>query len=219
MSALSPLQEAVVVGDWDKAAELTTQEVKSGRQPQEILGQDLQPAMDVVGQKFSSGEYFLPDMLMAARAMTNAVEVLKPLLGQSGVATIGKIAIGTVKGDVHDIGKNMVVMFLKGTGFDVLDLGVDVPTERLVEEVKREKPDILGLSALLTTTMPVLDTVIQALETAGMRSAVKVIVGGAPVTQHYADLIGADGYADNAGKAAGLCKRLLAGKHNAKVKE
>jgi len=209
MSALSPLQEAVVVGDWDKAAELTAQEVKSGRQPQEIIGQDLHPAMDVVGQKFSGGEYFLPDMLMAGRAMTRAMEVLQPLLSDSPVSSLGKVVIGTVKGDVHDIGKNMVIMFLKGTGFEVTDLGSDIPDEKFVQAVREEKPDILGMSALLTTTMPNLSSTIKALEAAGLRQNVKVVIGGAPVTQDYADQVGADAYGHDAGQAPQVCKTLL----------
>ena len=209
MSALSPLQEAVVVGDWDKAAELTTQGVKSGGDPQSIIGGELQPAMDIVGEKFSSGEYFLPDMLMAGRAMTRAMEVLKPLLSDSPVSSLGKVVIGTVKGDVHDIGKNMVIMFLKGTGFEVTDLGSDIPDEKFVQAVREEKPDILGMSALLTTTMPNMSSTIKALQAAGLRQNVKVVIGGAPVTQDYADQVGADAYGHDAGQAAQICKTLL----------
>jgi len=158
---------------------LTAAPLDSGAKPQDIITQGLQAAMGVVGERFSSGEYFLPDMLMAARAMTNAMEVLKPLIAKTGMITLGRVVLGTVKGDMHDIGKNMVAMFLKGTGFEIIDLGVDVPDEKSVEAVREIKPDILGLSALLTTTMPSLGTVIKALEAAGLRSDVKVIVGGA----------------------------------------
>jgi len=199
----------VIDGDWGAAAELAKSAIQAGEDPRQIIHQQLQPAMGEVGERFSSGEYFLPDMLAAGRAMTNALEILKPLLGDTTAATAGKILIGTVQGDVHDIGKNMVSMFLKGTGFEVVDLGIDVAAERFVDEVRKQQPDLLGLSALLTTTMPYLGTVIKALEEAGVRSLVKVVVGGAPVTQGYADLIGADAYANDAGEAAGTCKRLV----------
>ena len=150
--------------------------------------------MGVVGEKFSSGEYFLPDMLKAGRAMNSVLAVLQPLLVNTDAVSIGKVVIGTVKGDIHDIGKNMVVMFLKGVGFEVFDLGTDVPDEKFVESVREIRPDILGLSSLLTTSMPTMGRVIKALDVAGLRSSVKVIVGGAPITQDYADSIGADGY-------------------------
>jgi 5-methyltetrahydrofolate--homocysteine methyltransferase len=205
----SPLSQAIITGDWDKAAKLTKEAVNSGKKPHDIIAQELQPAMFQVGEKFSTGEYFLPDMLMAGRAMSHALEVLEPLLGQTGAPTIGKIAIGTVKGDIHDIGKNIVIMFLQGTGFEIHDIGVDVSDEKFVEMVKAEKPDILGMSSLITTTMPSLSSVIKALEEAGLRNTVKVIVGGAPVTQHFADSIGADAYARDAGEAALVCRQLI----------
>jgi len=209
MVDFSPLSQAVIEGHYDKTAQLTAAALDSGAKPQDIITQGLQAAMGVVGERFSSGEYFLPDMLMAARAMTNAMEVLKPLIAKTGVITLGRVVLGTVKGDVHDIGKNMVAMFLKGVGFEVFDLGVDVPDEKFVEAVRERKPDILGLCALLTTTMPSLGTVIKALEAAGLRSDVKVIVGGASVTQKYADLVGADAYGEDAGEAAKICKELI----------
>ena len=209
MADYSLLSQAVIEGDWDKATQLTTAALDSGVRPQDIISDQLQPAMNVVGEKFSSGEYFLPDMLMSGRAMTNAMEVLKPLLGDAAVHTLGKVVLGTVKGDVHDIGKNMVAMFLKGVGFEVTDLGVDMPDEKFVEAVRTVKPDILGLSALLTTTMPSLGSVAKALEAAGLRSGVKIVVGGAPVTQDYANVVGADAYARDAGEAARVCKRLM----------
>ncbi len=205
----SILNEAIVSGDWDSAAELTRQAVESGADPRKIIDEELRPAMVVVGERFSSGQYFLPDMLMAARAMNNALDVLQPLLAGGESTRIGKVVIGTVRGDVHDIGKNMVCMLLKGTGFDVVDVGTDVSEERFIEEVRKHNPDILGLSALLTTTMPLLGSTIKALNEAGLRSAVKVVVGGAPVSQQFADLIGADGYGDDAGGAVSLCRRLV----------
>jgi len=165
--------------------------------------------MAVVGEKFSDGEYFLPDMLMAARAMKAALEVLKPSLEKTGIPTIGKVVIGTVEGDMHDIGKNVVATFLSGNGFEVFDLGLNVTVQNFIDEVKEKKPEILGMSALLTTTMPVMGKVIKALEEIGMRSSVKVIVGGAPVTQDYANYIGADAYAHDGGKAIPACRKLL----------
>jgi 5-methyltetrahydrofolate--homocysteine methyltransferase len=165
--------------------------------------------MGTVGEKFSSGEYFLPDMLMAARAMNSCLEVLKPLLDKTGIPTIGKVVIGTVEGDMHDIGKNVVATFLKGSGFEVFDLGLNVSDKKFIDEVREKKADILGLSALLTTTMPFMSRIIKALDAAGLRSSVKVIVGGAPVTQDYANYIGADAYAHDGGKAITVCKQLV----------
>ena len=206
---MSALSEAVINGDWDSAAELTRQATESGADPTTIIDGELRPAMVRVGERFSSGDFFLPDMLMAARAMNRALDVLQPLLEGSKSTRIGKVVIGTVRGDVHDIGKNMVSMLLKGTGFDVVDIGADVSEERFVEEVRKHNPDILALSALLTTTMPFLGSTIKALDDAGLRAAVKVVVGGAPVSQRFADLIGADGYGSDAGEAASLCRRLV----------
>jgi len=162
-----------------------------------------------VGEKFSSGEYFLPDMLMAARAMKAALEVLQPALEKTGIPTIGRVVIGTVEGDMHDIGKNVVATFLSGNGFEVFDLGLNVSVQKFIDEVKEKKPDILGMSALLTTTMPVMGKVIKSLEEVGLRSSLKVIVGGAPVTQDYANYIGADGYSHDGGRAVPVCKQLL----------
>ena len=205
----SLLSQAVIEGDWDEATRLTVAVLDSGASPQDIITQELQPAMDVVGEKFSTGEYFLPDMLRAGRAMNSALVVLQPLIANTDAITIGKVVIGTVKGDIHDIGKNMVVMFLKGVGFEVFDLGKDVPDEKFVEAVRKVRPNILGLSSLLTTSMPAMGRVIKALDVTGLRSSVKVIVGGAPITQDYADSIGADAYGHDAGQAARVCKELI----------
>lgn len=209
MVDLSLLSQAIDEGDREKTVRLTTEALGAKTSPQEIITHGLQAGMALVGEKFSSGEYFLPDMLMAARAMKAALEVLKPSLGKTGMPTIGKVVIGTVEGDMHDIGKNVVATFLSGNGFEVFDLGLNVSAQNFIDEVKEKKPDILGMSALLTTTMPVMGKVIKALEEIGMRSSVKVIVGGAPVTQDYANYIGADAYAHDGGKAIPVCRQLL----------
>jgi 5-methyltetrahydrofolate--homocysteine methyltransferase len=209
MIDLSLLSEAVEKGDREKTVQLTTEALNAGISPQDIISNGLQAGMGVVGEKFSSGEYFLPDMLMAARAMTAALEVLKPSLEKTGVSTIGRVVIGTVEGDMHDIGKNVVATFLRGSGFEVFDLGLNVPDKKFIDAVKEKKADILGLSALLTTTMPVMGRVIKGLTEAGLRSRVKVIVGGAPVTPDYAKYIGADAYAHDGGEAIPVCKQLL----------
>jgi len=208
----SLLSQAVIRGDCDEVTRLTVVAVNLGMEPQDIVTHTLQPAMSVVGEKYSTGEFFLPEMLLAARAMGTAFKVLEPLLSGVGVPSIGKIVIGTVKGDIHDIGKNIVAMFLKSVGFQIFDLGVDVPEEKFVEAVRRIKPDILGLSALITTTMMSMDSVIKALDTVGVRSNVRVIIGGAPVTQDYANLIGADAYASDVAEAARICKELIGDK-------
>jgi len=209
MADFSLIAGALDQGDRDKTVALTKAALEAGANPQEIITRGLQAGMAAVGEKFSSGEYFLPDMLMAARAMKAALEVLAPALEQSGIPTIGKVVIGTVEGDMHDIGKNVVATFLSGNGFEVFDLGLNVPVQKFIDEVKEKKPEILGMSALLTTTMPVMGKVIKALEEAGLRSSVKVVVGGAPVTQDYASYIGADGYAHDGGRAVPICRQLI----------
>jgi 5-methyltetrahydrofolate--homocysteine methyltransferase len=205
----SLVSQAINEGDREKTVKLIEECIQVGVDSQDIIAKGLQAGMAVVGEKFSSGEYFLPDMLMAARAMKAALEVLKPSLEKTGIPTIGKVVIGTVEGDMHDIGKNVVATFLSGNGFEVFDLGLNVPVQNFIDEVKEKKPDILGMSALLTTTMPVMSKVIKALEEMGMRSSVRVIVGGAPVTQDYANYIGADAYAHDGGKAIPECRKLL----------
>lgn len=209
MADMSLLAQALDQGDREKTVELTEAALESGANPQDIIAKGLQAGMAAVGEKFSSGEYFLPDMLMAARAMKAALEVLAPALEKTGIPTIGKVVIGTVEGDMHDIGKNVVATFLSGNGFEVFDLGNNVPVQKFIDEVKEKEPDILGMSALLTTTMPVMGKVIKALEEAGLRSSVKVAVGGAPVTQDYANYIGADGYAHDGGRAVPVCRELI----------
>ncbi len=209
MVDLSALSKAIEKGDRDKSIQLTAEALSAGASAQDIIAHGLQSSMGTVGEKFSSGEYFLPDMLMAARAMNACLEVLRPSFEKAGMPTIGKVVIGTVEGDMHDIGKNVVATFLKGSGFEVFDLGLNVPDKKFIDEVREQKSDILGLSALLTTTMPSMGRIIKALDAAGLRSNVKVIVGGAPVTQDYANYIGADAYAHDGGKAIQVCKQLL----------
>ena len=209
MFDLSLLSQAIDQGDREKTVQLTTEALNTGVGSQDIIAHGLQASMAVVGEKFSSGEYFLPDMLMAARAMKAALEILQPLLEKTGMPTIGKVVIGTVAEDIHDIGKNIVATFLNGSGFEVFDLGVDVSDQKFVEEVRQKKPDILGLSSLVSTTMPAMGSIIKALEEAGLRSGVKVVIGGAPVTQRFAEHIGADAYAGDGGKAITVCKKLL----------
>jgi 5-methyltetrahydrofolate--homocysteine methyltransferase len=165
--------------------------------------------MRIVGDKFSAGDFFVPEMLLASRAVTRATEVLQPLLSAVDMPTLGRVVIGTVFGDIHDIGKNLVTMLLRGAGFEVFDLGVNIPADNFVRAVKEHNPDILGMSALLTSTMSSMSNIIKALEIAGLRSRVKVIVGGAPVTQHFAEHIGADGYGANGGSAIKLCRHLV----------
>ena len=175
-----------------------------------ILHEALIPAMSEVGRLFEEGEYFVPEMLIAARAMQAGLKILKPLLVEENVQFSGKIAIGTVKGDLHDIGKNLVAMMLEGAGFEIIDLGTDVSPEKFIESIANDNVDIVAMSALLTTTMPSMAATIQAINEAGLRDEVKVIIGGAPVTTDYADSIGADGYAPDASQAATLAKLLMA---------
>ena len=209
MFDMSLLARAIDEGDREQAVALAKQALDDGIDASEIISRGLQAGMAVVGDKYSSGEYFLPDMLMAARAMKTALEEIKPALGKTGVPTIGRVVIGTVAGDMHDVGKNVVATFLGGSGFEVYDLGLNVADQAFIDEVRARKADILGLSALLTTTMPLMGRIIQLLDEAGMRSSVKVIVGGAPVTQVFADYIGADGYAHDGGKAIRVCRELM----------
>ncbi len=209
MSDMSLLARAIDEGDREQAVALAKQALDDGIDASEIISRGLQAGMTVVGDKYSSGEYFLPDMLMAARAMKTALEEIKPALGKTGVPTIGRVVIGTVAGDMHDVGKNVVATFLGGSGFEVHDLGLNVADQAFVDEVRAKQADILGLSALLTTTMPLMGRIIQLLDEAGLRSSVKVIVGGAPVTQDFADYIGADAYAHDGGKAIRVCRQLM----------
>ncbi len=208
MADLQAMSEAVERGDMQAAVETVRQALEEGVSPETILNEGLIAGMTRLGVRFRKGEVFIPEVLIAARAMNAAMEVLEPKLVETGVEPRGKVVIGTVKQDLHDIGKNLVAMMLKGGGFQVTDLGVDVPPERFVEAVKENRPQIVALSALLTTTMPNMKEVVEALKAAGL-SDVKVMVGGAPVTQEFADQIGADGYAPDAGSAVDLAQRLV----------
>ena len=198
------LYNAILVGDKNKAEEATKAALAAGVAPAELVNKYVTPAMEEVGKKFECNEYFVPELLIAQRAMKAAVA----MLGNTGESA-GRVVIGTVQGDLHDIGKNLVASMLEGGGFEVVDLGVDVPADKFVEAVQEKKGDCLvALSALLTTTMTQMKAVIEGLEAAGIRGKAKVMIGGAPITQQYADEIGADGYSDNASAAVGLARKL-----------
>lgn len=208
MADLEALSDAIIKGDQNKSVEITKQALAEGTAAKTVLDDGLIAGMDVVGARFKKNEVYIPEVLIAARAMKMAMEVLEPELVKAGVEPIGKLAIGTVQGDLHDIGKNLVSMMLKGAGFDVVDLGVDVGPEKFVEQAKAKGIQLIGMSALLTTTMPGMEKTVAALKDAGLST--KIIVGGAPVTQDYADKIGADGYAADAASAVDMAKGLVA---------
>ncbi|RPI95217.1 MAG: cobalamin-binding protein [Chloroflexi bacterium] len=207
---LEQIRGSVIEGNAKAAEAQVKQALDSGEKPDVVLNSALIPAMSEVGQKFEDGEYFVPEMLIAARAMQAGLKLLKPLLAASGAQPVGKVAIGTVKGDLHDIGKSLVAMMLEGAGFEIMDLGVDVTPEKFVAAVN-QGANVVAMSALLTTTMPNMQNTIKALTDAGLRSKVHVMVGGAPVTEAYAKQIGADGYAPDASAAVRKAKELLAG--------
>jgi len=209
MTDLKALHDAVVDGDAKSAKALTDQAIKAGVAPGDLLGKALIPAMDEVGRRFECNEYFVPELLISARAMKGSMELIRPLLAKGGIQPVGKVAIGTVKGDLHDIGKNLVAAMLEGGGFEIIDLGVDVSPEKFVAAVNDKGANIICLSALLTTTMPSMKDTLAALNTAGIRGKVKVMIGGAPITDAYAKEIGADGYSDNASSAVQLARRLV----------
>ncbi len=208
MSDYSELYDAILTGNAKKAEEVTKAAIAANANASELVQKYMIPAMDEVGKRFECNEYFVPELLIAARAMKTSLELITPLLAAAGAEPVGRVVIGTVQGDLHDIGKNLVASMLEGGGFEVVDLGVDVPPERFVEAAKEKDGTIVALSALLTTTMTMMKNVIQALETAGIRRSTKVIIGGAPITQQYADEIGADGYSDNASTAVALARKL-----------
>ena len=203
------LQEAVINGQAEKVKQLTEAAIKAGEQPQTILQKGLIPAMAEVGERMKNQIFYVPEVLVAARAMKFGLNVLRPLLAESGAQPLAKMVLGTVKGDLHDIGKNLVGMMMEGAGFQVIDLGTDVSPQKFVEAVRQHGANMVGMSALLTTTMPAMRATIEALKEAGLRDQVKVMVGGAPVTQRYADEIGADGFAPDASWAVDKARQLL----------
>jgi len=207
MASLTAMAQAVEKGDREAAVRLVKEALNEKIPPEKILNEGLIAAMDAIGRKFTKNEIFIPEMLIAARAMNSAMEILEPILVKTGVKPRGKVVIGTIKQDLHDIGKNLVAMMLKGGGFQVMDLGVDVPPQKFVEAVKQGGAQVVALSALLTTTMPNMKEVIGALKAAKLK--VKTMIGGAPVTQAFADEIGADGYAADAGSAVDLATKLV----------
>jgi corrinoid protein of di/trimethylamine methyltransferase len=205
------LYDAILNGNAKKAHAATEAAIAAGVEPMALIQESMVPAMDEVGRLFECEEYFVPEHLLAGLAMKGAMELLKPLLTAAGQKMAVRVVIGTVKGDLHDIGKNIVASMLEGSGFEVIDLGTDVSPENFVAAVEQRKPHVVCMSALLTVTMPAMKLTIDALQTAGLRTQVKVLIGGAPVTHQYAKEIGADGYSENANGAVGLVKNLLAG--------
>ncbi|MEK7396408.1 MAG: corrinoid protein [Candidatus Poribacteria bacterium] len=208
MADLSALTESIINGKAKDAKELLQKALDAKVPVAEILTNGLIKGMSVVGEKFKNNEFYVPEVLIAARAMHGAMDILKPLLASSGVEPVGIVAIGTVKGDLHDIGKNLVVMMMEGAGFEIMDLGIDVTAEKFVEAVKNGA-QVIAMSALLTTTMTAMKSTIDSLKEAGVRDKTKVLIGGAPVTQNYADEIGADGYARDAASGADKAKELI----------
>ena len=208
MADLQALADAVIKGDQNAAVEITKTALSEGTAAKSVLDEGLIAGMDVIGARFKKNEVYIPEVLIAARAMKMAMEVLEPELAKAGVKPIGKLLIGTVQGDLHDIGKNLVAMMLKGAGFEVVDLGVDIGPDKFVEQAKASGAELIGMSALLTTTMPSMEKTIAALKEAGVSA--KIMIGGAPVTQAYADKVGAHGYAPDAASAVDTAKGLVA---------
>ncbi len=209
MAQLNELSEAIIAGNRVSALELTEALLGEGISAKKVLDEGLIPGMAVVGAKFKNCEFYVPEVLVAARAMSASMEKLREQLVSEDVKPIGTVAIGTVRGDLHDIGKNLVAMMLEGAGFQVVDLGVDCAPETFVDAVKEKNANVIALSALLTTTMPAMQDTIEALEAAGVRDKAKVIIGGAPVTQKFSDQIGADGYAADAASGVDIAKQVL----------
>ena len=210
MAELQKLYDAVLNGNAKAAREITQQALADGADPQTLVNDTMIPAMNEVGRRYEANEYFVPELLIAARAMKASLELIRPLLTAKGAEPVGRVVIGTVQGDLHDIGKNLVAAMLEGAGFEVVDLGVDVPPEKFAAAVKEKHATLVALSALLTTMMHSMKAVIETLQSSGVRGNVKVMIGGAPVTQKYADEIGADGYSSNANAAVALARKLAA---------
>jgi len=209
MSRSEELYNAILEGNAKRAHAATEVAIAAGVQPMDLISGSMVPAMDEVGRLFEAEEYFVPELLLAGRAMRSALELLRPLMTASGEKLATRVVIGTVKGDLHDIGKNIVGSMLEGSGFEVIDLGTDVSPEKFVAAVEQQKPQVVCMSALLTVTMPAMKTTVDALTNAGLRNQVKVLIGGAPVTMKYAKEIGADGYSESASGAVGLVRSLL----------
>ena len=210
MSDLSKMHDALLAGDAKTVVAITKDALAQGVKPDVLLNKHMIPTLDEAGRKFEANELFVPELLLIGRAMKQALGIIRPLLAGTGAKPAGRVAIGTVKGDLHDIGKNLVASMLEGGGFEVVDLGVDVGPDKFISAIKEKGVNLVALSALLTTTMPSIKTVIDKLKEAGLRDKVKVIVGGAPVTQEFADQIGADGYSDNANGAVTIARKLAA---------
>ena len=206
---IKALYDETLMGNAPAVLELTNTAIASGMGPDTILFDALIPSLEEVGARFERGDFFVPEMLIAGKAMSGALNVLRPLLAETGAESIGTYVMGTVKGDVHDIGKNLVNIMLEGAGFTVIDIGVQAPPEKFIEAIREHKPDIVGMSAFLTTTMPMFKVNIHEITKAGLRNEVIIMVGGAPVTQEYADAVGADGYAADASTAVRLAKELI----------
>ncbi|HTL52367.1 MAG TPA: corrinoid protein [Planctomycetota bacterium] len=210
MANLKDLYNAVLEGDAELATSTTEEALKEGVDPQVIIDKHMIPAMDEVGRRFAANEYYVPELLIAARAMKGALKLMKPLLAKAGAKPIAKVVIGTVKGDLHDIGKNLVAAMLEGGGFEIIDLGVDVAPDKFVATAKEKGATLICLSALLTTTMGSMKEVVETLKKEGLRGKVKVLIGGAPINQRFADEIGADAYSDNASTAVTAARKLVA---------
>ena len=209
MPDLNRLYTAILDGDHKTAVAVTREAIDAGIDAMELLSRYMTPSMDEVGRRFECEDYFVPELLLSARAMKSALELLRPLLAAEGAEPAGRVVIGTVKGDLHDIGKNIVAAMLEGGGFEVIDLGADVPADRFVQTIQERRPHLVCLSALLTVTMPSMKATVDAIREAGLRDSVKVLVGGAPVTQDFARSIGADGYGENASVAVTLARELV----------
>ncbi len=209
MADLQALSKAVINGDRDEVARLVQEAVDEGVGPGSIVNEGLIVGMDEVGRRFKANEFYVPEVLIAARAMHAGMDIVNPLLAESGIKPRGRVLIGTVQGDLHDIGKNLVAMMLEGGGYEVIDIEVDVPADQFVAAVNEHSPNVVAMSALLTTTMPAMKDTIEAFNAAGVRQQIKVMIGGAPVTQDYADEIGADGYAPDAASAVDLAADLM----------
>jgi corrinoid protein of di/trimethylamine methyltransferase len=210
MAQSKELYNAILNGDAKKAHAATQVALAEGTEPMQLIAESMVPAMDEVGKLFEAEEYFVPELLLAGRAMKSAMEIIRPLLVASGQRMAVRVIIGTVSGDLHDIGKNIVASMLEGSGFEVIDLGADVSPDSFVAAIKERSPHVVCMSALLTVTMPAMKTTIEAIKSAGVRTQVKILIGGAPVTRQYAEEIGADGYSDNAGGAVSMVKSLVA---------